>query len=101
MEVFLDKMESILDKFYKSECNYEILNSEINKIKKDLSASNEEMKSLNDKIHKLEILIESLKLKNNTSENFWSGIIDFIVKLIYVFVVSYILYVMGWESPPV
>ena len=65
MEVFLDKMESILDKFYKSECNYEILNSEINKIKKDLSASNEEMKSLNDKIHKLEILIESLKLKNN------------------------------------
>jgi hypothetical protein len=101
MEVFLDKMESIIDKFYKSECNYEILNSELSKIKKDLSSGVEEVKSLNDKIHKLEILIESLKLKNNTSENFWSGIIDFIVKLIYVFVVSYILYVMGWESPPV
>lgn len=94
-------MDSILEKFYKSEYNYGILKIELDKIKNESIKNNEDVKEIIKKIHNLEILIESIKLKNNNSESFWSAFIDFTVKLIYVFIVSYILYILGWESPPV
>lgn len=94
-------MDSVLEKFYKCELNNGILKAELDKIKNDLSENNKEIKSLNNKICQLEFLIESLKLKNNSTENFWGGIIDFTVKVIYVLIVSYALYLLGWEGPPV
>lgn len=94
-------MDSVLEKFYKCELDNGILKAELDKIKNDLSEGNRELKSLNNKIYQLELLIESLKLKNNNTESFWGGIIDFTVKIIYVLVVSYALYLLGWEGPPV
>lgn len=93
-------MDSVLEKFYKCELDNSILKSELDKIKNDLSDNNKEIKNLINKIYQLELLLESIKLKNNNTESFWGGIIDFTVKIVYVLIVSYALYLLGWESPP-
>jgi septal ring factor EnvC (AmiA/AmiB activator) len=91
MDVFLNKLENVIEKFYKSQSNIEVLKSEINK-------KDKEFQELFSKIKNLEIDIEMLKRKNNSTESMLSSSVDFIVKIIYMLVVAYILYLVGWEG---
>lgn len=91
MDVFLDKLENVIEKFYKSQSNIDILGSEIKENKENL-------KELQNKIKDIEFYIESLKKKNNNTESIWTSSVDFIVKIIYMLVVAYILYLLGWDG---
>lgn len=91
MDVFLDKLENVIEKFYKSQSNIDILGSGIKENKENL-------KELQNKIKDIEFYIESLKKKNDNTESIWTSSVDFIVKIIYMLVVAYILYLLGWDG---
>lgn len=101
MEVFLNKMDTILEKFYQTQSNISVINDDINKIKKEIEKNNIDNQEILFKIKDLNHNLDLLKAKSSNSESFWGGIIDFIVKVFYVIIVSYILYNLGWEGPPV
>lgn len=101
MEVFLDKMESILEKFYKSDSSISSILSEISKIKSEINGLERENKEIKDKINELQIILESIKIKNSSNESFWGGVLDFGIKIVWILIVSYILYKLGIPGPTV
>jgi predicted RNase H-like nuclease (RuvC/YqgF family) len=91
MDVFLNKLENVIEKFYKSQSDMSILQSELKEDKENL-------KELQSKIKDIEFYIESLKRKNTSTESIWTSGVDFTVKIIYMLVVTYILYLIGWDG---
>jgi FtsZ-binding cell division protein ZapB len=91
MDVFLDKLENVLDKFYQSKSNIDFLNLEFEEHKK----KSEELLL---KVRNLESDVDRLKSKSSNTENLWTTSVDFIVKIVYMLIVAYILYLLGWEG---
>jgi hypothetical protein len=56
--------------------------------------------SLVGKVQKLEIKMESIHLRTMDTENKWTTITDFFVKIFWVVIVSYLLYKLGIQGPP-
>lgn len=54
-----------------------------------------------DKVQKFEIKMESIHLRTTDTENKWSNITDFVVKIFWVVIVSFLLYKLGIQAPPV
>lgn len=101
MKLFLDKIETVLEKFYASEKNYQVLESKIKIVEEKLKEIHQENNLIKKEIHILENLFESIKIKNSQSESFWSGAFDFIIKIVWIVVVSFILYKLGISPPPI
>jgi len=101
MKLFLDKIETVLEKFYSAEKNYQVLDSKIKNIEEKLKEIRQENNLTKKEIHLLESLFESIKIKNSQTDSFWSGTIDFIIKIVWIIVVSFILYKLGINPPPI
>lgn len=101
MKLFLDKIEAVLEKFYISEKNYQVLESKIKIIEEKLKEIRQENNLTKKELYEVSSIFESIKVKNSHSESFWSGTIDFIIKIIWIIVVSFILYKLGINPPPV
>lgn len=54
-----------------------------------------------DKVQKFEIKMESIHIRTTDTETKWSNITDFIVKIFWVVIVSFLLYKLGIQAPPV
>jgi predicted RNase H-like nuclease (RuvC/YqgF family) len=91
MDVFLNKLENVIEKFYKSQSDMIVLQSELKEDK-------EKLKELQGKIKDIEFYIEILKRKNTSTESIWASGVDLTVKIIYMLVVTYILYLIGWDG---
>jgi predicted nucleic acid-binding Zn-ribbon protein len=60
-----------------------------------------EMDSFSKKIQEFEIKMEGINLRTSRSQQNWDQLIDFVVKIFWVVVASYLLYKLGIQSPSV
>lgn len=74
--------------------------SKISIIQSKLKDLKESLDQVIEKVQKFEIKMESIHLRTTDSENKWSNIIDFFVKIFWVIVVAYLLYKLGLQGPP-
>lgn len=101
MKLFLDKIETVLEKFYISEKNYTILKTKVKDLENRINELRKENELLKQNLINMDKVFESMKIKSSHSEDFWSGTADFIIKIIWIIVVSFILYKLGINPPPV
>lgn len=56
---------------------------------------------LQQKFYELSIKMEHIQIKTSNAESAWTNTIDFIVKMFWVILVSYLLYKLGIPASPV
>ena len=86
----LDKFEKLL---ISKDSKISILQSKTKDLKESLS-------SIFEKVQKLEIKMESIHMRTTDTENKWTAITDFFLKIFWVVIVSYLLYKLGIQAPP-
>jgi len=57
--------------------------------------------SFSKKIQEFEIKMEGINLRTSRSQQNWDQLIDFVIKIFWVVVASYLLYKLGIQSPSV
>ena len=60
-----------------------------------------EINSFSNKIQEFEIKMEGINLRTSRSEQTWAQLVDFVTKIFWVIVASYLLYKLGIQSPSV
>jgi chromosome segregation ATPase len=78
----------------KAEHKIEHLEDKIREMSSDID-------SLSKKIQEFEIKMEGINLRTSRSQQNWDQLIDFVVKIFWVVVASYLLYKLGIQSPSV
>lgn len=101
MKLFIDKIDSVLEKFYSSEKSYSILKNRVKHLEEKIKGLEKENLLLKEKLTEVERTFELLKIKNSHSEGLWSGTVDFVIKVVWIIVVSLILYKLGISPPPI
>lgn len=64
------------------------------------SNSEEDIEELKQKIHLLDLKVESVQMRTATQENRWAKIFDLVFKLSIMMIGGYLLFKFGWQAPP-
>jgi len=99
--ILKEKITSIENSIKSLEKEVTLKDAKISVIDGKIKDLKESINSIFDKVQKFEIKMEAMHIRTTDSENKWSNITDFVVKIFWVVIVSYLLYKLGIQAPPI
>ena len=99
--ILKEKITSIENSIKGLEKDITLKDAKISVIDGKIKDLKESINSIFDKVQKFEIKMEAIHIRTTDSENKWSNITDFVVKIFWVVIVSYLLYKLGIQAPPI
>jgi hypothetical protein len=64
------------------------------------SGSKQDIEDIKQKIHLLDLRLESINMRTANQESRWAKIFDLVFKLTIMLIGGYLLFRLGWQSPP-
>lgn len=67
----------------------------------EINAITDEIKEINEHLHKIDLRLQTLENSNNSNESRWKTIFGFAIQLIWVILAAFLLYKLGISAPAV
>jgi len=64
------------------------------------SGSKQDIEDLKQKIHLLDLRVESINMRTANQEGRWAKLFDLVFKLTIMLIGGYLLFKFGWQAPP-
>lgn len=100
-KILKEKITSIENSIKSLEKEFTLKDAKVSVLDGKIKDLKESLNSIFDKVQKFEIKMEAMHIRTTDSENKWSNITDFVVKIFWVVIVSYLLYKLGIQAPPI